>query len=51
MLTLSAFSTFLKMIPINHMDTKSFLLEERHTQGTTETATCNCIQDNFRPME
>lgn len=26
MFTLSAFSTFLKMIPMNHMDTKSFLL-------------------------
>lgn len=25
MFTLSAFSTFLKMIPMNHMDTKSFL--------------------------
>lgn len=28
MFTLSAFSTFLKMIPINHIDTKSFLLEK-----------------------
>lgn len=33
MFTLSAFSTFLKMIPINHIDTKSFLLE-KNTKST-----------------
>lgn len=32
MLTLSAFSTFLKMIPMNHMETKSFLLQ-KHTRS------------------
>lgn len=42
MFTLSAFSTFLKMIPINHIDTKSFLLE-KNTKRARSLRICVCF--------
>lgn len=38
MFTLSAFSTFLKMIPINHIERKSFLSQKNKTQ-------LSCLKD------
>lgn len=40
MFTLSAFSIFLKMIPMNHMETKSFL---RHKFRSTTSNVNSCV--------